>query len=81
MMQPYQPDFYQPQEFASEQEYQQIPEDQAHPVFWRGRRRGRFDVFFPIIIPFNPGYYPYPSYPYPYPYPYPYYPYPYPFGY
>lgn len=73
-MQPYQPEQHQPQ-YVNEQEYQSIPEDQAHPVIFRGRRR---HDFFPIIIPFP---YPYRYYNYPYysPYPYPPYPYPYPY--
>lgn len=64
-MQPYPQD---PQYYPAEQEYQNIPEDQANPVFFRSRRGPEI-----IVIP---NYYPpYPYYPYPCPYPYPYYPY------
>lgn len=47
-MQPYQHD---PQaQYGMEQDYQSLPEDQAHPVFWRRRRRD-IDFIFPIVIP------------------------------
>lgn len=68
-MQPYQPDYHQQQAMTHEQDYQTIPEDQYHPVFFRGRRNSP-EV---IVIPFYP-------YPYPYLYPYPYYPYPFPYS-
>ncbi|MDR7318999.1 hypothetical protein [Brevibacillus nitrificans] len=53
-MQPYQQ--YDPQQqqpyFPAEQGYQNIPEDQANPVFFRGRRSP--DVYFPIVVPIQP---------------------------
>jgi len=70
-MQPYQPEFspYQ-QGYGNDQgyqEFQSLPEDQAHPVMFRRGRR-HIDFFFPIFLPW---------YPYPYPY---FYTYPYPYG-
>ncbi|MGN7469401.1 hypothetical protein [Brevibacillus sp. SAFN-007a] len=73
-MQPYPADDQPLQAHQAEDHYQTIPEDQAHPVFFRRRRN---DGGFPLIIPLPYGYYPPYYYPYPYPYSYPYYPYPY----
>ncbi|WP_432774987.1 hypothetical protein AAFJ72_17565 [Brevibacillus gelatini] len=75
-MQPYQDENQQLQAHQADDQYQTIPEDQAHPVFFRRRRD---DNVFPIIIPLPYTYYPPYYYPYPYPYTYPYYPYPYPY--
>ncbi|MDF2681304.1 MAG: hypothetical protein K0R47_2494 [Brevibacillus sp.] len=70
-MQPYQYD-QQQQNYLPEQGYQTIPEDQANPVFFGGRRRPEV-IIIPQPYPYPP---PYPYYyPYPYPYPYPYSPY------
>lgn len=74
-MQPIQPDYHQQQAMTYEQEFQTIPEEHYHPVFFRGRRNSP-EV---VVIPFYPYPYPYPYF-YPYPYPYPYYPYPYSYG-
>ncbi|GEB34572.1 MULTISPECIES: hypothetical protein [Brevibacillus] len=73
-MQPYQADENQLQGHQADEQYQMIPEDQAHPVFFRRRRD---EGIGPVIIPLPYSYYPPYYYPYPYPYSYPYYPYPY----